>query len=99
MSNTGPLISSAGYWYDLTEMEIASGFLVATKHQKAHGQNTIRGLTSEFKNLSTPDVIQSDNGSHFSCKYVQDWAKQEGIKWIFHISHCIPTRTYMYTNS
>lgn len=34
--------------------------------------------------LITPDVIQSDNGSHFLCKEVQDWAKQEEIKWVFH---------------
>ncbi|KAF1427955.1 hypothetical protein FQV23_0000374, partial [Spheniscus humboldti] len=57
---------------------------MVTKCRKADGQNTVRGLSFWFSNLPSPDVIQSDNGSHFSCKEVQDWAKQEGIKWAFH---------------
>ncbi|KAF1439719.1 hypothetical protein FQV21_0008713, partial [Spheniscus demersus] len=54
---------------------------MATKCRKANGQSTIRGLSSLFLGLPTPDVIQSDNGSHFSSKEVQEWAKQE---WVFH---------------
>ncbi|KAF1541853.1 hypothetical protein FQV19_0015112, partial [Eudyptula minor] len=76
----GPFKSSAGYRYILTGVEVVSGLLMATKCRKADGRNTVRGLSFWFSNLPTPDVIQSDNGSHFSCKEVQDWAKQEGIK-------------------
>ncbi|KAK4811127.1 hypothetical protein QYF61_019758 [Mycteria americana] len=79
-----PFKSSAGYRYILTGVEVVSGLLMATKCRKADGQNTVRGLSVGFSNLPTPDVIQSDNGSHFSCKEVQDWAKQEGIRWVFH---------------
>ncbi|KAK4810477.1 hypothetical protein QYF61_004257 [Mycteria americana] len=80
----GPFKSSAGYRYILTGVEVVSGLLMATKRRKADGRNTVRGLSVWFSNLPTPDVIQSDNGSHFSCKEVQDWAKQEGIRWVFH---------------
>lgn len=34
--------------------------------------------------MPVPDSIQSDKGSHFTNKEVQEWAKQEGIKWVFH---------------
>ncbi|KAF1443185.1 hypothetical protein FQV21_0001751, partial [Spheniscus demersus] len=57
---------------------------MATKCQKANGQNTIRGLSSWFSGLPAPDVIQRDNGSHFSSKEVQERAKQEDIQWVFH---------------
>ncbi|KAF1454802.1 hypothetical protein FQV07_0012435, partial [Pygoscelis papua] len=57
---------------------------MVTKCQKANRQNTVHGLSFWFSNLPTPDVIQSDNGSHFWCKEVQGWAKQERIKWVFH---------------
>ncbi|KAF1671891.1 hypothetical protein FQV07_0016588, partial [Pygoscelis papua] len=56
----------------------------ATKCWKANDQNTIRGLSSWFSGLPTPYIIQSDNGSHFSSKEVQEWAKQEEIQWVFH---------------
>ncbi|KAK4810584.1 hypothetical protein QYF61_007321 [Mycteria americana] len=80
----GPFKSSAGYRYILTGVEVVSGLLMATKCRKADGRNTVRGLSFWFSSLPTPDVIQSDNGSRFSCKEVQDWAKQEGIRWVFH---------------
>ena len=80
----GPLKSSAGYKYILTGVEIISGLLTATKCQKANSQNTIRGLSSWFSILPVPDSIQSDNGSHFTSKEVQEWAKQKEIKWVFH---------------
>ena len=80
----GPLKSSAGYKYILTGVEIISGLLTATKCQKANAQNTIRGLSSWFSILPVPDSIQSDNGSHFTSKEVQEWAKQKEIKWVFH---------------
>ena len=73
-----------GYQYILTGVEVVSSLLVVTKCWKANEQNTVRGLSFWFSNLPTPDVIQSDNGSHFLCKEVQVWAKQEGIKWVFH---------------
>lgn len=29
-------------------------------------------------------TIQSDNGSHFTAAIIQEWARGEGIDWIFH---------------
>jgi len=41
-------------------------------------------LSSWFSILPAPEVIQGDDGSHFICKEVQDWAKQEEGEWVFH---------------
>lgn len=38
----------------------------------------------EGYHLPTPDVIQSDNGSHFSRKKMQEQVNQEEIQWVFH---------------
>lgn len=61
---------------------------MATKCHKANkkvfGWNTVWRLLSWFSSLSTPDAIQSDTGTHFSCKEVQEWAKTEEIQCIFH---------------
>lgn len=84
IDDVGPFESSAGHRYILTGVEVVSGLLVTTNWRRADGKNTILALSLWFSNLPTPDVIQSDNGSHFSCKEVQNWAKQEGIQWVFH---------------
>ena len=39
---------------------------------------------NRFSYLPKPQLIQSDNGSHFTAGVVQKWAKGEGIQWIFH---------------
>jgi len=80
---TGPFKPSSRYRYILTA-EVISGLITATKCQKANGQSTIRGLSSWFSRLPTLDVTQSDNGSRFSSKEVQEQANQEEIQWVFH---------------
>jgi len=37
-----------------------------------------------FGTFPKPQSIQSDNGSHFTAKVLQEWAAQEGISWVFH---------------
>ncbi|KAF1516243.1 hypothetical protein FQV20_0015322, partial [Eudyptula albosignata] len=52
--------------------------------RRATGDNTVRGLKLCFSCLPKPQLIQSDNGSLFTARAVQEWAWGEGIQWIFH---------------
>jgi len=45
---------------------------------------TVYSLKEWFSTLPLPDETESDNGSHFTDRVVQDWAKEEGIRWVFH---------------
>lgn len=44
----------------------------------------IQVLREWFSVLPIPDCIQSENRLHFTATMVQDWARGEGIKWVFH---------------
>ncbi|PKU30947.1 mitochondrial fission process protein 1 [Limosa lapponica baueri] len=50
----------------------------------ASGEWTIGVLKEWFGTLPMPSAIQSDSGSHFTAAIVQEWAKGEGIDWVFH---------------
>lgn len=80
----GSLRPSGGKKYVLVGVEIISGLTVATDFTSATGENTVKGLKEWFSTLPLPEEIQSDNGSHFTATIVQDWAKEEGIRWVFH---------------
>ncbi|KAF1444007.1 hypothetical protein FQV21_0012300, partial [Spheniscus demersus] len=56
---------------------------MATAVSTATGDRTVQALRKWFSILHTPKCIQSDNGSHFTTTAVQDWARGEGIKWVF----------------
>lgn len=36
-----------------------------------------------FGVLPIPEHIEGDNGSHFTATMVQDWARGQGVKWVF----------------
>ncbi|XP_063207437.1 uncharacterized protein LOC134523010 [Chroicocephalus ridibundus] len=48
------------------------------------GESTVKALQRWFSTFPKPQSIQSDNGSRFTAKVVQDWAKEKGIQWMFH---------------
>lgn len=77
----GPLKTSKGYKYILTGVEVISRLLRATKSRQANVETTISWLSDWFSSLPVPDSIQSHN---FTSVVVHDWARKEGIKWIFH---------------
>ncbi|KAF1676272.1 hypothetical protein FQV07_0012194, partial [Pygoscelis papua] len=52
--------------------------------RRATGDNTVKSLKLWFSYLPKPQSIQSDNGSHFTARVVQEWARSKGIQWIFH---------------
>jgi len=57
---------------------------MTTSVESATRENTIKALKGWFSTLPLPEEIQSDNSSHFTATVVQDWAKEEGIWWVFH---------------
>lgn len=57
---------------------------MAADFASAAEENTVKGLKRWFSTLPLPEEIQSDNSSHFTAIIVQDWAKEEGIWWVFH---------------
>ena len=64
----------------LVGVEAILGLVQANAVARAMGE----GLKLWFSFLPKPKSIQSDNGSHFSARVVQEWAKPEGIQWTFH---------------
>lgn len=68
----------------LVGVEIVSGLVQTDAFKRATGDNTVKALQGWFGTFPKPQEIQSANGSHFTAKVVQDWARIEGIKWTFH---------------
>jgi len=65
-------------------VKVVSRLVQAEAFAHATGENTVQALKGWFCSFPKPTSIQSDNGSHFTAKVVQDWAAEEGIKWFFH---------------
>jgi len=80
----GPLRPSGGKKRVLVGVEVVSGIAMETAIPAATGDNTVYSLKEWFSTLPLPEEIQSDNGTHFTATVVQDWAKEEGIRWVFH---------------
>ncbi|PKU32707.1 endogenous retrovirus group k member 18 pol [Limosa lapponica baueri] len=80
----GPLRTSGKKRYVLVGVEIISSLTMATSSKSATGEDMVNGLKGWFSTLPLPEEIQSDSSSHFIATVVQDWAKEEGIQWIFH---------------
>ncbi|XP_075753955.1 endogenous retroviral envelope protein HEMO-like [Pelodiscus sinensis] len=45
------------------------------------------GLYRLIALVPTPQEIQSDNGSHFKNKLVNEWALRNGVQWTFHLPY------------
>ncbi|KAF4804604.1 hypothetical protein TURU_006383 [Turdus rufiventris] len=80
----GPFRKSSDKKFILVGVEIIAGLVQAEAFKRATGDNTVKALQEWFGTFPKPQEIQSDNGSHFTAKIVQDWAKDEGVKWVFH---------------
>lgn len=64
-----------------------SGLSVTAQSRHADAKATVSGLSDWFSSLPVPDSTQSDKGSHCTSVMGQDWAKKEGIKWVFNTAH------------
>lgn len=74
----GPFKKSDRKQYVLVGVNVVLRLTQAVSLARATRDNTVKGY------LPKPQSIQSDNGSHFTTRVVQEWVKGEGIQWIFH---------------
>ena len=78
----------------MTCVDTATGLLVAFSACHADQQTINRGLECPFAAYGWPQVIEKDQGTHFTGHALQEWTQQAGIKWKFHVPYN-PTRTGM----
>ena len=79
----GPFKRSGGKHFVLVWGEITSGLVQVEAFNRATGENTVKALHEWFGTFPKPQEIQSDNGSHFTARIVQDWARSKGINGYF----------------
>jgi len=57
----------------------------------ATARNTVLGLEKQVLwRHGTPERIDSDNGTHFKNNLINNWAKEHGIEWVYHIPYPSP---------
>ena len=75
-----PLPRSEGARYALTCVDTASGLLQAYPVPKANQAYTIKALTKLMSAYRTPQVVESDQGTHFTGAMIQRWAEENNIE-------------------
>ena len=76
-----PLPRSEGVRYALTCIDTASGLLQAYPVRKANQAYTIKALNKLMSAYGTPQVIESDQVTHFTGTMIQHWAEENNIEW------------------
>ena len=83
----GPLLWSEGARYALACVNTASGLLQAYPVPKANQAYTIKALTKLMSAYRTPQVVESDQGTHFTGAMIQRWAEENNLEWLFHLPY------------
>ncbi|XP_039598606.1 uncharacterized protein LOC120519928, partial [Polypterus senegalus] len=83
----GPLPRENKLLYALTAVDTYSGLLQAYPSIRADQKATLNGLSHLIQAYGVPEEIQSDQGSHFAGRDVQEWAQGAGIQWTLHIPY------------
>ncbi|XP_036592623.1 uncharacterized protein K02A2.6-like, partial [Trichosurus vulpecula] len=83
----GPLPVSQGCQYACTCVDTYSGVLVACPYKRATQKNTCKTLDIISLYYGTPLQIQSDNGTHFKGKDIDEYCRYNNIEWIYHIPY------------
>ncbi|RMB89488.1 hypothetical protein DUI87_34126 [Hirundo rustica rustica] len=80
-----------GKRYVLTMVEATTGWLETYPVPHATARNTILGLEKQVLwRHGTPERIESDNGTHFKNSLINNWAREHGIEWGYHIPYHAP---------
>ncbi|RMB97848.1 hypothetical protein DUI87_25705 [Hirundo rustica rustica] len=80
-----------GKRYVLTMVEATTGWLETYPVPHATAHNTILGLEKQVLwRHGTPERIESDNGTHFKNSLINNWAREHGIEWVYHIPYHAP---------
>ncbi|KAL0589024.1 Golgin subfamily A member 2, partial [Plecturocebus cupreus] len=83
----GPLPISKGCAYICTIVNTYSGVLIGCSYKRATQLNILKTLDYIILYYGVPMQIQSDNGSHFKGKVINDYCAHHNIKWIYHIPY------------
>lgn len=76
----------------LTMVEATTGWLRTYPVPHGTTQNTVLGLEKQVLwRHSTPERIESDNGTNFWNNLIDAWAKDHDIEWVYHIPYHAPT--------
>lgn len=73
--------------YYCTMVDITTGLGHAVQSTAPKQNTTIFALWSWMAKYGIPLIIQSDQGSHFTGKTIQTFAKNLGILWDFHTTY------------
>ncbi|RMC09678.1 hypothetical protein DUI87_13464 [Hirundo rustica rustica] len=80
-----------GKRYVHTMVEATTGWLETYPVPHATARNTILGLEKQVLwRHGTPERIESDNGTHFKNSLINNWAREHGIEWVYHIPYHAP---------
>ncbi|RMC16232.1 hypothetical protein DUI87_08447 [Hirundo rustica rustica] len=80
-----------GKRYVLTMVEATTGWLETYPVPHATARNTILGLEKQVLwRHGTPERIESDNGTHFKNSLINNWAREHGVEWVYHIPYHAP---------
>ncbi|RMC18194.1 hypothetical protein DUI87_05075 [Hirundo rustica rustica] len=75
----------------LTMVEATTGWLETYPVPHATAHNTILGLEKQVLwRHGTPERIESDYGTHFTNSLINNWAREHGIEWVYHIPYHAP---------
>ena len=78
---TGPISQSEGARYALTCIDTTSGLMQAYSVPRAKQAYIIKALTKLMSAYGTPQVIESDQRTHFTGTVIQCWAEENNIEW------------------
>lgn len=80
-----PLMEKASF--TLTAVDKATALLSAWPRTAADQCCTLKGLDCLKAMHGHPVIKETDQGTHFPRREVQDWAKRLGIQWVFHVPY------------
>ena len=83
----GPLPQSEGVRYSLTCINTTSRLMQAYPVPWVSQAYTIKALTELMSASGTLQVIESDQGTHFTGAVIQCWAEENNIEWRFHLPY------------
>ena len=78
-----PLMEKASF--TLTAVDTATGLLSAWPCTAVDQSCTLKVLDCLKVMHGCPVIKETDQGTHFTGREVQDWAKRLGIQWVFHV--------------
>jgi len=78
---TGGFPQSEGLRYALACVSTASGLMQAYQASRVNQAYTIKVLTKLMAAHGTPQVIKSNQGTHYTCTMIQRWAEENNIEW------------------